>query len=57
MLVKRERQLRDEPKSGGTQPADISVINRRKIDPAPFRVLDQKPHQNPHRGQGVLFPS
>ena len=38
--VDRERQLRDEAKSGGNQPANIRVINRRKEVPLPDSVLE-----------------
>jgi len=38
--MERKRQLRDENKSGGNQPANIRVINRRNIGSASEGVLD-----------------
>ncbi len=38
--VTRERQLRDEDKSGGTQPANISLISRRNIGSASESALE-----------------
>ena len=46
MLDPRARQLRDEQKSGGTQSANISMIYRRTIGPAPTHALEEKQHQN-----------
>jgi hypothetical protein len=40
MLVPRMRQAPDGGKSGGTQPTDISVINRRVLL-APTLPIDQ----------------
>ena len=47
MLAFREGQLRDEPKSGGIQSANISMINRRFSGSASARALAEKQHQ-PH---------
>jgi hypothetical protein len=43
----RPRQLRDEAKSCGTQPANIRVINRRKSGSAPLGALEY--HHNKDR--------
>ena len=36
----RQRQLHDEDKSCGSQPANIRVINRRLKDPASIEALE-----------------
>ena len=38
--VCQREQLRDEAKSGGNQPANIRVINRRQTGSAPDSVLE-----------------
>jgi hypothetical protein len=43
----RPRQLRDEAKSCGTQPANIRVINRRNTGSAPLGALED--HYSKHR--------
>ena len=45
--VFRKRQLRDEAKSCGNQPANIRVINRRNIGSAPLGALQSYPQQGP----------
>jgi len=45
MLDFREGQLRDELKSGGTQSANISMINRRYNGSASARALAENQHK------------
>jgi len=42
----RPRQLRDEAKSCGTQPANIRVINRRNTGSAPLGALEHNPDKD-----------
>ena len=56
MLAFREGQLRDEPKSGGNQSANISMINRRTNGSASARALAKKATPTPQKlGQDTFF--
>jgi hypothetical protein len=56
MLGLREGQLRDEPKSGGSQSANISMINRRYTGFASARALAYNQQTNPQQlGQETYF--